>query len=335
MAHPDARLLAGIDWRRIVNSPLGPIVIRQVRQGGHPLLAFLDSIDNIDRLLVSTPGNGPGGRKPLLVIADGKFALPKIRAMASADGAVARRYNDVELLVPANATNHDLHFALLNATTILFGDGFSVKEAIDRARRGEAASSKNPLFARAGAVSAIQDVWAVIEDPAESLSSLGLQGSDLAEQVDTIELGLSMADTVKVQILIKALNSEAVETLATGVPALLKLAALTYTNQPYLAQVSKRLKVATEKNYLKMGVSLDGKLFEQAMNELRAAPSDAVQVAEAQPVAEPALARPQLPQPAAATRPAAATMLPAPTRRVVRIVGAEGGDIEIPYDARP
>lgn len=37
--------------------------------------------------------------------------------MAKADGAVSRRFNDVELLVPPDATNADLHFALLDGQT--------------------------------------------------------------------------------------------------------------------------------------------------------------------------------------------------------------------------
>src|SRR5215510_7964553 len=122
LAHPDAKLLLGIDWRRILESPLGPTILKQVQQGGHPLFGFLEAIDNVDRLLVSSPGTIEGRKRPLLVVGEGRFSLPKIRAMAAADGAVPRRYNDVELLVPPRATVDDLHFALLDGNTILFGD---------------------------------------------------------------------------------------------------------------------------------------------------------------------------------------------------------------------
>ncbi len=127
LAHPNAKLLLGLDWRRILESPLGPVVQEQVQKGGHALLGFLDSIDNVDRILVSSPGADDEGRAPLLVVGEGRFLLPKIREMAKSDGAVSRKYNDVELLVPPNATNTDLHFALLDGHTILFGDGTSVK----------------------------------------------------------------------------------------------------------------------------------------------------------------------------------------------------------------
>src|SRR5215510_13416622 len=119
LAHPDARLLIGLDWRRIVESGLGPAMVRQVQLGGHPLLGFLDSIENLDRMLVSSPGSEDGGRAPLLVIGEGRFSLAKIRSMAKGDGAISRRYNDVELLVPPNAGALDLHFALLDAQTVL------------------------------------------------------------------------------------------------------------------------------------------------------------------------------------------------------------------------
>ena len=52
------------------------------------------------------------------MVVEGAFVLSKIRKMATADGAISRRYNNVELLVPPGATNDDLHFALLDGNAV-------------------------------------------------------------------------------------------------------------------------------------------------------------------------------------------------------------------------
>ncbi|MCC6392805.1 MAG: hypothetical protein IT167_19565 [Bryobacterales bacterium] len=329
LAHPDAKLLIGVDWRRVQDSPLGPLVLQQVRKGGHPLLGFLDSIENIDRILVSSPG-GEAGRSPLLVVGEGRFSLPKIRAMAKADGAVSRRYNDVELLVPPDATPFDLHFALLDGQTILFGDGASVKGAIDRWQRADSPSDRNPLSFRAVTLSTTQEIWALVEKPAESLASLGIAESDLAAQVKQLELGVSIADILNANFTIQAATAEAAETLGTGLPALLQLAAITYSHQPSLTQVARRLKVVTENSTVKMGFRIDGKLLDQSLNELRAAAAPPL-VTETTPTSAPQQARVA----SAPGTPAALTVPDHPSqpvRRVVRIVGMEDGVKEIPYE---
>lgn len=324
LAHPDAKLLIGLDWRRIVDSPLGPAVLRQVQQGGHPLLGFLESIENLDRMLVSSPGSDDGGRSPLLVVGEGRFSLGKIRAQAKADGAVSKRYNDIELLVPPHAGNLDLHFALLDSQTVLFGDGTSVKQAIDRWQRGEAGQERNASFSRALTLSTTQHAWAVIQEPGDSLSSLGIAGSTLAEQTESMEIGMSFSQTLSATLWVKANSEEAARTLSTGLPALLQLAAITYQNQPSLREFARRMKVVTEQNYLKMGFSIDSKLMEQSLNELRAA---------AQPKPVPQRAQ-RLEAPTAAQLEIPARSITS-VRKVVRIVGMDEGVKEIPYTVQP
>jgi hypothetical protein len=324
LAHPDAKLLLGLDWRRVLESPMGAVVQEQVSKGGHPLLGFLDSIDNVDRILVSSPGMGEDGRSPLLVVGEGRFLLPKIRAMAKADGAVSRKYNDVELLVPPDATNADLHFALLDGNTILFGDGFSVKQAIGRWQRAaHEGHERNPVFFRATTLSTMQEIWAVAHDPALSLAALGMNGSTLAEQVESVEFGITAGKTLDATVWVKAATEEAGEMLATGLPALLQLAALTYNQQPSLAMVARRLKVVHEQNYVKMGVSIDPGLFARSLDELRASAVTTTTTAVAGPQSAAALPPTPQPQP---EQP--------PQRRVVRIIGMDEGVKEIPYEVK-
>lgn len=316
LAHPNAKMLAGVDWKKVISSPLGPVLLRQVELGGHPLFSFLESIDGIERLLISTPGEHPSGRKPLLVVADGSFALAKIRKMAAADGAITRRFNNVEMLVPPGATNDDLHFALLDGNTILFGDGSSVKGAIDRWQRPGNWAGRNPVYGRAENLGLTQDLWAAIDEPARSLASLGLAGTPLAEDVERIEAAFQVGETLATQITIRAATEESAQTLATGLPALLQLAAVQFDNQPYLTQVAKKLKVARDKRLLTMSASLEAKLLDRSFAELRT-PAEVPATVQGPPLPE--------------TKPAPTPPIPVvtSTRRVIKITGAEGGYREI------
>ncbi|MBL8232225.1 MAG: hypothetical protein JNL98_27265 [Bryobacterales bacterium] len=355
LAHPQAQLLLGVDWRRALASPLGPVLLKQVRLGGHPLFGFLESIDNVDRILVSSEGVVEGSRS-LLVIGEGRFQLAKVRAMAKADGAVTKRYNDVELLVPPGATNDDLHFALVDSQTIFFGDGYSVKDAIDRWMKPDGQALRNPVAARAAGLMQTHELWAVAQNLAETLPVLGLGQTDLTEQVETLEIGIATGQTMTAHVTIRGATDEAAQSLSTGLPALLQLAAFQFSNQPFLTQVSQRLKVVTEKNYLKMGVTLDSKLLEQSLGELRAAapaprrmPTMSAHVANlAQAVAAGEVAPPAA-KPVVEATPATATVVtgsapsqpPVPTleaapktdRRTILIVG-EDGVREIPFEGK-
>ncbi|MBI3207420.1 MAG: hypothetical protein HYZ37_00785 [Candidatus Solibacter usitatus] len=331
-AHPDAKLLLGMDWRKILSSPLGPVMQRQINQGGNPLFLFMESIENMDRLLVSSPGGtseeGQGAeRPPLLVVGEGRFALARIREMAKADGAVARRYNGVELLVPPDATNGDLHFALVDAQTILFGDGNSVKQAIDRWQRGDQPGSRNQMFARAARLAENHEAWAVVEDPADSLRSLGMGDSLLAEHVEGLEFAVSFGQTMTATVRIEAPDEEASATLADGLPALLQLLAFQYSKQPSLTALARSVKVMKEGSYIKLGMTADARLLERSMNELRASTEPpALPKGEAQ-------ARFEIPT-LAQVAPTLAAPPPPPVQRVIRITGGMDGDKAIPFGNR-
>lgn len=330
LAHPDAKLLMGIAWKRALASPLGAVIRKQVAIGGHPLLAFLDSIDNVERFLVSSPGTPEdgAGRPPLLVVGEGQFSLAQVRAMAKADGAVSRRFNDVELLVPPDATNADLHFALLDATTILFGDGTSVKAAIVRRQNQE--PSQSELIKRAGVLSATQEAWVLAKDPSQAFPGIGITSSPLAAEVESVELQVAAGDSLSASVAIKAATPEAAETLGTGLPALMNLLALTYSGQPSLTQVARRLRTVTEQNYVKMGFTLDGKLLNQSLNELREASVPVVSKAVVPATDQGAMPSSSVPTPGVRIPDPG----PAP-KRVIRIVGGmDDGVREIPYEVK-
>lgn len=168
-----------------------------------------------------------------------------------------------EMLVPPGASGADLHFALLNEQTIFFRDGISVKGAIDRWQRTSAGHDRNPVYYRAVTLSTMQEVWAVASEPSVSLAALGMNGSTLSEEIQNLELGMSFSKNLEATVWIKAATEEAGEMLATGLPALLQIAALQCCHQPSLMQMAKRIKVMNEKNYIKMAISAEPKLFDQ------------------------------------------------------------------------
>jgi hypothetical protein len=83
-----------------------------------------------------------------------------------------------------------------------------------------------------------------------------------------------------------------------------------------LANIAKRLQVVNEKSYLKMGVTLDGRLLDQGLAELRPLTTAAASGVTAASSSPQALTTAGPPAP--------------PERKVVRIIG-EDGVRELPY----
>lgn len=352
LVHPNTRLLIGLDWRQALQSPLGPMLRKQVSEGGHPLLSFLESIENVDRLLVSSPGVAEEGKKaPLLVVAQGRFELSKIRRMATADGAVSRRYNDVELLVPSGAANEDIHFALLDTTTIVFGDGTSVKAAINRNLRQEPVNVRNLVVARSMTMSGTTDAWIVSEEPLEPLNSLGIGTMPFIEMLSGLEVGVAIREGVGIQLAMFPKTAEAGQQLKNGISPLLELLALQPQMDPRVQEIAKRCRISLERGAVRVVADLDRKLVETALNAMRTTkteratvpgPADRLRAPGAagaavsleggvKPGAGPIVGAPALGVPVAGA-PVLGAPVTTSSRKVVRIVGMEEGVKEIPYN---
>jgi hypothetical protein len=343
LVHPDTKLLIGLDWRQAQQSPLGPMLKKQVAEGGHPLLNFLESIENVDRLLVSSTGAAPGGRRPpLLVIAQGHFQLSKIRTLATSDGAVSRRYNDVELLVPGGgAANEEIHFALIDASTILFGDGVSIKAAINRHLRQEPPNNRNLAVARSMTLSTANDFWMVSEEPFQALNNLGIGTMPFMEMLTGLEMNVTMRDGLNVQLSLFAKTAEDAQQLMNGISPLLQLMAIQPQANLGIQELARRCHITLDRGIVRLTADLERKLVDQALQTMRATRSQQVTQGPAPgtrlttPLQGALQQAGQSGPQAQSGPPPGAAAVTTSSRKVIRIVGMEEGIREIPYNNPP
>ncbi|MEO6037749.1 MAG: hypothetical protein ABIQ93_04990, partial [Saprospiraceae bacterium] len=94
-AHPEAQILAGVDFRRLAETADG----RQIREQfvsalGAPML------EQAERLLLSSVVESSGKRSDVLILS-GSFSLPQLRKLAMSEGARMMPYKGLEIAAPA------------------------------------------------------------------------------------------------------------------------------------------------------------------------------------------------------------------------------------------
>src|SRR5438874_13146928 len=76
IAQPGAVAIVGIEWQRIVHSSLGDLIAKQIKDAKLPAIGGIDLMNDIDRVVISSPGAKPGSKQnqpPTLFIAVGRF----------------------------------------------------------------------------------------------------------------------------------------------------------------------------------------------------------------------------------------------------------------------
>ncbi|MFN0102351.1 MAG: hypothetical protein ACKV2U_09715 [Bryobacteraceae bacterium] len=147
-AHPEAQILAGVDFRKLAETPDGKQIRDQfVAALGAPIL------DQAERLLMSSVVEATGRRSDVLILS-GSFTLPQLRKMAMSEGAQMTPYKGLEIAAPAGAVAGDPHLAWITGpgggTTVLIGTRPAIQAAAERSKAHvESMASVNRLFARA------------------------------------------------------------------------------------------------------------------------------------------------------------------------------------------
>ncbi|MFN7925793.1 MAG: hypothetical protein U0Q16_37175 [Bryobacteraceae bacterium] len=186
--HPEARVLVGADLRNVVGSSLWRTVKSEIEQSGVSIKESsqtngVDLLNDVDRLLVSSPGPRKGAKSasdaPVVIALSGRFNLAAIRKEFLAKGARKSIYKGVEVLSP-DRKRTDLHAALASPRVLLFGDLASLRAAIDKDPVPEDAEVGG-LLGRARELAELHDVWFVSDIPPDALqqgasAGFGMQG---------------------------------------------------------------------------------------------------------------------------------------------------------------
>jgi hypothetical protein len=131
--------VVAMEWKRVLDSPLSAPVRREIPPAAAPVLAGLNFIEGIERVLWT----------PDLVVLEGAFDAQRLKDMALADGGVAVMHRKVEVLGPSESEG--THMGLVGSSLLLLGTGDAVKAAIDRAQTSKAAGPSGfDLWVRSG-----------------------------------------------------------------------------------------------------------------------------------------------------------------------------------------
>lgn len=336
-AHPDAKIVAGIDVRGFRDSSFGQsagqIWTGQPQQPGLDFskirIPGVELLNDIDRVLISSTGEmtpapketagrpavaRPTGAPAFLLVLEGNFPAAHYQALLHGPKRTYRT-----MAVYKTSKSGDGAIAVVDERTLLVGDEKSVFGALDR--RGRALSSTNGVFARAAELAAANDFWLIATSLGTTIPSSSAAGalgmaSQMASQLDGLELGASLKDGLRLDFALTAKTDATAQMLVAMLTAQMQMAA---NNQatPQAAELLEKLQISSEGKRMTMHLALSKEELERQMREAQAArlagagtrvqPKAAVAAAE--PVAKPV--EPQGP-------------------RKIRIVGLAEGVREIP-----
>lgn len=185
-AHPEAQIVAGVDFRKLTESPVGQQIRAQFSSAlGAPLL------EQAERMLLSSVVEASGKRSDILILT-GSFSLPQLRKMAMREGAQMTPFKGLEIAAPPGASAGDPHLAWVtghgSGTTVLIGTRPAIQAAGERGRlQLDSMASINDLFARAHDMAEHYSIWIACEGIPRgfgpvALDRMDLEGFDVAVQ---------------------------------------------------------------------------------------------------------------------------------------------------------
>ena len=327
-AHPEAKALVGIEWRRIANSSIGQGLRQTLAEASTTPLGGMDVIDSIGQIFISSPGNLPGaaeGQQPPAVIAvQGEFDLERIRQLAAEKMTGSSDYLGVEVLESQQAGEETVGLALVSDRLLLLGDIASLQGAIDHHAAGDPGQASNPLFLRAAELSGTNDIWVVAEASPADFSKDGAATMPMLKDVERIDAGVSFRSGLGLEVNLGARTPESAAELAAG--AKLMLGMLLASHQPGNGgpNLAEKLQIGAEQSLVKLALQLSQDELESGLRQWTSSVKAGV-LASAAPggagsAAGPARGWEQNPL---------ETLQPAPRDRKVKIYGLEEGTREI------
>jgi hypothetical protein len=340
-AHPEAQILAGIDFRRLAETADG----RQIREQfvaalGAPML------EQAERLLLSSVVESTGKRSDVLILS-GSFSLPQLRKLAMSEGAKMMPYKGLEIAAPAGAVAGDPHLAWITGpgggTTVLIGTRPAIQAAAERSKASvESLASVNPLFARARDLGQKFPVWITCETMPQGFGPKSLDrfaedgdGPDVG-QLDGFDIGIQVARTADLNMWIWTTSEATADVILKELQGAVG-AQERFVLSSWLAQ----LKGSIEESTLVLGAPIAAGTVAERVGPMLVAfalPVDlkapdarpAVRVKVEANVPMTGMAAMNQPVPAAVPVPP-----PPPKKLFVRIEGMDEGTKDIPYTAKP
>jgi len=358
-AHPEARVLVGIDFQKARVSPAGKLMMRQVSTQ-LPKNPNADLLDAVDRVLVSAPVPPTGGLtedSPFLIAIQGKLPPLRVKKMM-AQGTGIERFRGADLYVPPKSAKSEVVLAMVNESLWLMGDRPSVEQVLEAVQTNGSSRPAPDLVERASAMAAVNEFWVVAMPPREAIVAatkasgpnpgVAMPGMKFLEDIENMDLGVSLQRGLGLNLGLGMRTEESARMLSgmAQMGAGMAVQEVAKTN-PELAGILRSLRFVPEKNLVRMRLDVSVAQLQRGMSSMAASmaksgPKSIEDFLGMRPGGRPSLGGfsppPQTP-PVAQSWPAAAPSAPpapppkpvVPEKRTIRIVGLEDGTREVSY----
>lgn len=332
---PNAKVLIGIDWARIRQSPAGTMIREKwIPQNAVTSFPELELLDSADRFLISLPGKFAPGEDPhaddptdssdtpVLIAIHGHFDEAHVRELFQRMGAKRQSYESFQVYRPQSKKERDMAYVLFDQETILYGFAPSVFAALDHNRFAPpAAGSVSPgsMAARAAALEAKYEIWAIL-DAAQTMSNDPIAdlfgANEWAAVSQGFEAGLNLRNGLDADFIVHFSSEDAAKRVAGELTSAVAQAAKDKHSGGDMAYLARKLKFNVEGSSTRVNMHLS----EQDLEKTAQALAQSFKSGEAQ-AANAASSENQPPASA-----------PVPSKRgVIRIEGLDDGPREIPY----
>ena len=276
---PKADFVAGVEWRRLANSPLAAMAKQQMTSQSSaipgmslPLGAFEDMVKDIESLVIagtSIPNAAPNSKNntKVLAIVKGTFNRALIRSNVLKSGKM-ETYREIELYAPADTKPSTMRIAVLDQYTLVFGDLSEVRSAIDR-RFGFAPGRPNTeLLSRIATASPGKDIWVVLKSlPSPPAGAAQNPGSQLMSEVSSLDLGVTLSNGMTLEANLHAKSAASAQKLAQAVQGVMALAAMGDKQNTDTAEMLSRLQVVPTESSVRIAMSMSEAELERSIQQ--------------------------------------------------------------------
>jgi hypothetical protein len=324
LIQPDAGLVFGIEWRKIVESSVGEMLTEHLKKSELTKIPGFESVESallhdLDSVLIASPAGGLSKRTtqpPVLVVVKGRFKVDQLRGLVLSKGQSVETYRGVELLSgpatpPAAGTKagaYPTRVAFFDANTILAGDRAEVRAAIDRLKTGNLTEPNRGILAGVSELASQNDLWRSVEIPADALKDAPPAAAQMFSGVKSAELGMSFGQGFGLQVNVRTKDDASAQSMAQTLQGLIAMAAMSQSESPQSAEMVKKVKITSQGSRVKLALALDRSELEKIIKET------------------------QNSRRVASTPKETPTRAPEPAGpKTVRIIGLDSGPVEVPF----
>ncbi len=285
LIQPDAGLVFGLEWRKIVDSSVGGALIDQLKKSNLPEVPGFHGLQDVllhdlDSVTISSSASGLSkntSQPPVLVVVKGRFDLEMLRNLVGKNQN-AEKYKGVDLLGPpagapkmgAKPGADNNRVAFIDANTILAGDRAEIRNAIDRIKTGRLTEANRGILAGVADLASKNDLWMMLEIPANALKDAPPAAAQMFSAVKSTSFGMSFGQGFGMQMNVRTKDVASAQSMAQTIQGLISMAAMSQSATPQSTEMIKKIKIAAEGSDVKLALALDKSELEQLIKEAQA-----------------------------------------------------------------